>query len=101
VNWPICGDLSEGYVLYSVPESFIKARRGGVEKIRYRNVEALVAGLKVLRVEDETIANLRQSLEERAPFTISEIPQPPTMISRASRSCFRHPFCMEEWLSES
>ncbi len=44
-----------------------------MEKIRYRRVEDLVAGLKLLRVGDDTIDNMRQALKERTAFTISAI----------------------------
>lgn len=72
-NLHVCRDLSQGYVLSLFPKA--SERQGNsVEKIRYRNVEDLVAGLKALKVPDEPIASLRTALEERAPFTISEVP---------------------------
>jgi hypothetical protein len=72
-NLHICRDLSEGYVVSLFPKA--SERQGNsVEKIRFHNVEDLVTGLKNLKVEDETITNLRQALDERTPFTISGIP---------------------------
>jgi hypothetical protein len=72
-NLHVCRDLSEGYVVSLFPKD--SERQGnGVEKIRFHNVEDLVTGLQVLKVEGETITDLRQALEERTPFTISGIP---------------------------
>ena len=68
----ICRQLPTGYVLSLFPTA-VERQGSGVEKIPYRQLEDLIAGLKLLRVSDDTIDNMCQFVKERTAFTISTV----------------------------